>query len=40
MREIKFMAYEKAYKIMREGVSINFEERRVGLKDTFFDVRS
>ena len=37
MREIKFMAYEKAYNIIREVVSINFADKTVVLKDDFFD---
>lgn len=37
MREIKFMAYEKAYNIIREVVSINFADKTVVLKDNFFD---
>ena len=37
MREIKFMAYEKAYNVIREVVSINFADKTVVLKDDFFD---
>lgn len=37
MREIKFRAYEKAYNIIREVVSINFADKTVVLKDDFFD---
>ena len=37
MREIKFMAYEKAYNIIREVVSINFADKTIVLKDDFFD---
>ena len=35
MREIKFMAYEKAYNVIREVVSINFADKTVVLKDDF-----
>ena len=37
MREIKFRAYEKAYNVIREVVSINFADKTVVLKDDFFD---
>lgn len=37
MREIKFRAYEKAYNVIREVVSIKFADKTVVLKDDFFD---
>lgn len=37
MREIKFRAYEKAYNVIREVVSIKFADKTVVLRDDFFD---